>query len=56
MAAAAGARVTGLAPDARGREWIFLQALDWRSSERAEPGAREKRLGFLFRLVIYLAF
>lgn len=51
---------TGAAPDARGRQWIFLQALGWKTSERAraraEPGALEKRLGFLSRPVICLAF
>ncbi|XP_014641315.1 PREDICTED: transcription factor 7-like 2 [Ceratotherium simum simum] len=36
------------APQPPGRV-IFLQALDLRTSERAEPGALEKRFGFLFR-------
>lgn len=46
------------APDARGREWIVLQVLDLKTSERAraEPEAVERRLGFLFRPLIYLAF
>lgn len=57
LAAAAGDSVTGLRR-ARGAESGF-SSRRWTgklASERAEPGALEKRLGFLFRLVIYLAF